>query len=273
MEDNNFAFNMEMSNRRRRHIMWRVTQLIFLALAADVAVLLVEFAAGLDPFMDFQQRPVLYLYMLVGTIVAFGVFGAVLGSREALLEEMALRDSLTGLLNSRYLHARLREELASAKRHDRPTSFVLFDIDHFKKINDEYGHPVGDQVLQLIGKTMLSTIRTGEIAARVGGEEFALLLPGTPVREAAVAVERFREAIGQAAVSINNGKRIKVTVSAGVACVTDDPQDADSLYALADSALYQAKKQGRDRMIIGTPNHRLPIGPDIRDVNTSKEMT
>jgi diguanylate cyclase (GGDEF)-like protein len=118
--------------------------------------------------------------VFLGTIVVFGTFGAVWGFREALLDEMAHQDSLTGLLNRRFLHGRLREELASAKRHGRLTSFALFDIDHFKKVNDEYGHTVGDHVLQLIGKAIRSTLRTGEIAARVGGEEFAPLLPGTP---------------------------------------------------------------------------------------------
>ena len=101
------------------------------------------------------------------------------GSREDLLEEMALRDSLTGLFNARYLQMRLEEELAAAKRHRTPVSLVLFDIDHFKRVNDEHGHPVGDRMLRLIGRTILSKLREGETAARVGGEEFALLMPHT----------------------------------------------------------------------------------------------
>jgi diguanylate cyclase (GGDEF)-like protein len=273
MRDEISDFKIIGSSRRRRHIVIRVTQLVLLAVAADIAVLVVEFAVGLDPFADFQQRPVLYLYMFVGTIVIFGVFGAVLGSREAQLEEMAFRDSLTGLLNSRSLHMRLREELASTKRHERPTSFVLFDIDHFKQVNDKYGHPIGDKVLQLIGETIRSTLREGEIAARVGGEEFALLLPFTSIDRARVAAERIREAISKESLRLKNGQQLSVTVSAGVACVNDhEDQDSAAIYSLADLALYKAKKQGRNRVVIGTSNDRSPNGTDGEVVDKYPEL-
>ena len=249
---------------RRRHLMMRrIAQLVFLAVTADLAVLLAEFVSGVDPLVDFHQHPFLYLYLFLGTIVAFGVFGALLGSREALLKEMALRDSLTGLLNSRYLHVRLQEELASAKRHERPTSIVLFDIDHFKKVNDKYGHPVGDQALQLIGKTIQSTLREGEIAARVGGEEFALLLPSTSAELAAAAAERIRRSVGEVAVRTKNDQALTVTMSAGVACANHyDAQDAAALYSRADQALYRAKEQGRDRVIVETTIDLFPIRPN-----------
>ena len=211
----------------------------------------VELAFGLNPLTDIVQRPFLHLYVFLGTMVAFGVFGAMVGSREDLLEAMALRDSLTGLFNARYLQMRLGEELAAAKRHRSPVSFVLFDIDHFKRVNDEHGHPVGDRMLRLIGRSILSKLRVGETAARVGGEEFAMLLPHTSAKNAAIGAERIRQAIGQTTLETDSGHNISVTVSAGVACATDPATySAETIYRLADQALYQAKEQGRNRAVI-----------------------
>ena len=124
-----------------RHRNRRMVQFILLAVAADVGLVCIELAIGLNPLTDIAQRPFLYLYVFLGTIVAFGAFGAMVGSREDLLEGMALRDSLTGLFNARYMQMRLNEELAAAKRHRTPVSYVLFDIDHFKRVNDDHGHP------------------------------------------------------------------------------------------------------------------------------------
>lgn len=229
----------------------RVAQFSLLAVAADVGLLCVELAFGLNPLTDIAQRPFLYLYVLLGTIVTFGVFGAMVGSREDLLEEMALRDSLTGLFNARYLQMRLGEELAAAKRHRTPVSYVLFDIDHFKQVNDDHGHPVGDRMLRLIGRTILSKLREGETAARVGGEEFALLLPHTSAKNAVMGAERIREAIGQTALETDSGHKLSVTVSAGVACIMDhETHSKETIYRLADQALYQAKEQGRNRVVI-----------------------
>ncbi len=220
-------------------------------MAADVGLVCVELAFGLNPLADIVQRPFLYLYLFFGTIAAFGVFGAMVGSREDLLEEMALRDSVTGLFNARYLQMRLQEELAAAKRHRTPVSLVLFDIDRFKRVNDDHGHPVGDRMLRLIGRTILSKLREGETVARVGGEEFALLLPHTSAKNAAMGADRIREAIGQTKLKTGSGRKLTVTVSAGVACTTDPAtRNAEAIYRLADQALYQAKKQGRNRVVI-----------------------
>jgi diguanylate cyclase (GGDEF)-like protein len=251
------------SSRRRRHVVRRVLQLVGLALLSDVAIIAAELIAGMDPIADFEQRPVLYLYMLLGTIVAFGVFGAVLGSREALLEERAIRDPLTGLFNSGYFHARLRQALASAQRLRTPLALVLFDADHFKRINDVHGHPVGDQVLRAIGATLEAQLRTGEIGARVGGEEFALLLPGTSAETAAAAAERIRRAIQQQVAVPGRVEPRTVTVSAGVACVapgqTSPPAE---IYQRADQALYQAKRAGRDRVVIAAAGDPASGGAD-----------
>lgn len=236
---------------RRRHVTRRVLHLIALAIIADLGVLIAELLAGMDPIADFAQRPILYLHMLLGTIVAFGIFGAVLGSREARLEEWAITDQLTGLFNSRYFHERLRQSLASARRQRAPLSLVLLDADHFKRINDQHGHPTGDSVLQSIGATLSSQLRTGEVGARVGGEEFALLLPATPVEQAAVAAERIRVAISREVEIPGRGEPRTVTLSAGVAGIeVDGSADPAELYKRADRALYRAKREGRDRVAI-----------------------
>ena len=115
------------------------------------------------------------------------------------------RDSLTELFNARYLQMRLGEELAVAKRHRTPVSYVLYDIDHFKRVNDEHGHPVGNRMLRLIGRTILPKLREGETVARVGGEEFALLVPHTSTKNAAMGAERIRKAIGQTTLETDSG--------------------------------------------------------------------
>ena len=235
------------SRRRNR----RMVQFILLAVVADVGLLCTELAIGLNPITDMVQRPFLHLYVFFGTIVAFGILGAMVGSREDLLEEMALRDSLTGLFNARYLQVRLEEELAAANRHRIPVSYVLFDIDHYKQVNDKHGHPVGDRMLRLIGRTILSKLREGETVARVGGEEFALLLPHTSAKNAVIGAERIRQAISQVTLETDSGHKLSVTMSAGVACTTNHAtHSAETIYRLADQALYQAKKQGRNRVVI-----------------------
>ena len=229
----------------------RMVQFALLAVAADIGFVCVELAFGLNPLADMAQHPFLYLYIFLGTMLAFGIFGAMVGSREDLLEEMALRDSLTGLFNARYLQMRLDEELAAGRRNQTLLSLVLFDIDHFKRVNDDHGHPVGDRMLQLIGRTILSKQREGETVARVGGEEFALLLRNTSAKNAAMGAERIRQAISQTTLETDSGGKLAVTVSAGVACTMDHAaHDAESIYRLADQALYQAKEQGRNRVVI-----------------------
>jgi diguanylate cyclase (GGDEF)-like protein len=236
-------------HRRKRNR--RIVQFILLAILGDVGLIGIELAMGLNPITDITQRPFLYIYVFSVTIAAFGVFGAMVGSREDLLEEMALRDSLTGLFNARYLQMRMKEELAAAKRYRTPVSFVLFDIDHFKRINDDFGHPVGDRVLQQVGQLIQSELREGEIAARVGGEEFALLLPHTSAINAANGTERILKTIGQTAFETDDSNKLTVTVSAGVVCTRDHgTHSAESIYHIADQALYEAKESGRNKAVI-----------------------
>lgn len=220
---------------------------MLLALAADIGLVIIELAVGLDPFLDFRRSPFVYSYFFCLTMIVFGVFGIMIGSREDLLKKMALTDTLTGLFNSRYLWIRLKEEIVSAKRYKTPLSIIAFDIDFFKKVNDNLGHPAGDKALQHFGNVLQTQIRKSDIAARVGGEEFVILLPHTTAKTAADIAERIRKLIKQINMKTGAGKKFNITVSAGVVCTTDYvDHNAEEIYALADQALYNAKKHGRD---------------------------
>jgi diguanylate cyclase (GGDEF)-like protein/PAS domain S-box-containing protein len=160
------------------------------------------------------------------------------------LERLATTDSLTGLANRHVLQQALEQEVARAQRHRLPLALILLDLDHFKQINDRHGHPVGDMVLREVAQRLDRVMRAGEVLARLGGEEFAWLLPGTDVEGALTAADRGREAISGPAF----GAVGRITISAGVG-VLGDAVDGEQLYQLADRALYEAKQHGRDRTV------------------------
>ncbi|BCR03425.1 hypothetical protein DESUT3_04940 [Desulfuromonas versatilis] len=165
------------------------------------------------------------------------------------LREMAFKDGLTGLFNHRYFQELMDKELSRAVRYERPFSLVLFDIDHFKKINDTYGHPRGDIVLKTMGAMIGKFMRTADIAARYGGEEFAVVLPETDIKGARVMAERLRRGIEQNEV-LAEGETIRVTVSIGITSfVPGMPiKGKAEMIDAADRALYQSKRQGRNRV-------------------------
>jgi diguanylate cyclase (GGDEF)-like protein len=166
------------------------------------------------------------------------------------LLEGAVRDGLTHAFNKRHLLERLAPELAFAKRHSTPLSLVMLDVDHFKRVNDSFGHPAGDTVLVELAKAVQATIRKEDLFARFGGEEFAILCRSVDVANAAILAERVREIVA-ALVIEHEGQRIPITISLGVAGLHENTDTPEKLIAAADAALYQAKQTGRNRVVIG----------------------
>lgn len=160
------------------------------------------------------------------------------------LDELARVDSLTGCLNHRGFRERLDGEAAVVERARQPLALLHLDLDHFKRINDTFGHPAGDEVLAAVGAELAGVARRSDVVARVGGEEFALLLPDTGVARAREVAERLRRAIR--AIDHPAG----ATASIGVSCLPETARNQDELVATADRALYEAKRAGRNRVVV-----------------------
>ncbi|MBI3562170.1 MAG: diguanylate cyclase [Gammaproteobacteria bacterium] len=163
------------------------------------------------------------------------------------LENMATTDSLTGLLNRQAFMHRAEQEFSRARRFSRPLSMVMIDVDHFKSINDEYGHAVGDQVLRAMGKVCQARLRDSDCLGRVGGEEFVLLLPDTPQANAMYVAERMRESLVNSPMRLDN-LVLSITASFGVASLRDEDIDFNTVLARADAAMYNAKHGGRNQV-------------------------
>ena len=160
----------------------------------------------------------------------------------------AVIDGLTGMLNRRALEQRLDELAAQARVSGSPIAMIAGDLDHFKRVNDEHGHAVGDAVLVDVAYRMRKELRAFDLAYRVGGEEFLIVLPGASVDDAAVIAERLREVVSEAPIA-----GLTVTMSFGVASSTGGAFDRRAVLAEADAALYEAKANGRDRVwVAGT---------------------
>ncbi len=169
-----------------------------------------------------------------------------------LLATRANLDGLTGLWNRAYFGLRFEEEMAAARRYGRSVSLLLFDLDHFKRFNDDYGHPFGDLVLQRTGEVLLSLLRVTDTPCRYGGEEFAVILTETDLAGAVRTAERVQEALRWINLPQKMGADVRVTASFGVSCTSlfGEPRALSSglMLELADQALYRAKQAGRDRV-------------------------
>ena len=165
-------------------------------------------------------------------------------------EQLAVMDSLTGLYNRRFLDAELQLELDRSARSHVPVGVLLCDLDHFKQINDEHGHLVGDNVLREVARRLLNAVRNGDLVARYGGEEFVVLLPGGGKEKLREIGERCRRAFEEAPFQLPHNYEAAVTISIGGACWPDDANTPRGLVGAADAALYRAKAAGRNRIIL-----------------------
>jgi diguanylate cyclase (GGDEF)-like protein len=192
------------------------------------------------------------IQLAAGTIIMFSHQEDLEVQAEQRLYASAVLDPLTGLHNRRHLDARLKSEFAFANRHQTPLSVLLIDIDHFKKINDTYGHPGGDVALRALSERLQKTVRTEDIVARYGGEEFAVIARGIESTGAMLLAERIREVAAKIQVT-HEDATIKFTISVGVTTMTRE-RIFDSVAAIlkaADDALYKAKEGGRNRCVRG----------------------
>jgi len=164
------------------------------------------------------------------------------------LQSAATTDELTGLYNRRAMEERLEAEISRAQRHQLRTSIVLIDVDHFKSVNDTYGHPVGDQVLRGVARALSKEARGTDLVARYGGEEFAVVMPETDAPGGRIIAERIREKVAALVFATELGQ-LRVTVSLGVATFPDDGRRKAELVELCDACLYHAKRGGRNRTV------------------------
>ena len=170
-----------------------------------------------------------------------------LASATTRLRDLALTDSLTQLANRRHFNMRLEEEFARARRYQQPLSIVMLDIDHFKQINDQYGHSAGDQALRILADSCRVTLRETDFLARTGGEEFIILMPNTMLEEAATSAERLRQHIATKSVPADTGI-FQITVSLGITSLNPEDSSPEKLLKRVDEALYHAKGAGRNRV-------------------------
>lgn len=174
-------------------------------------------------------------------------------SEEKLISQ-AIRDSLTGLFNRRYLEESLEREISKANRHGNPLTIIMLDADHFKQFNDTYGHLAGDVVLRNLGEQLVKYSRKEDIACRYGGEEFVLVLPETNLNVAYQRAEDLRSVIENDKKMIYKDKELPiVTISLGIAVFPADGETVNELMNAADNALYEAKEQGRNRVVVYKP--------------------
>jgi two-component system cell cycle response regulator len=201
--------------------------------------------------VDYVGKPFEYEELLARVTAALRIKATqdALRARQQELETLASTDPLTGLFNRRFFDERIAQEVARARRYHHPLAFAMLDLDHFKQINDRYGHAAGDRALRLLADVVRTELRVPDVAVRWGGEEFLLILPETDRDRAGLLVERIRERLLSLPLTIN-GESVPLRVSGGVAqlrldCRLDDPIER------ADQALLRAKRDGRDRVCLG----------------------
>lgn len=203
--------------------------------AADIAAY-----GTFDPGVQIERIATLLLFALVCRSIVDWALD---------LRHSAVHDVLTGLLNRRTFEARLRDELLARGRSGQPVSVAMLDVDNFKQINDRFGHGAGDRVLKGVAEAVRQAVRRSDVVARWGGEEFAVVLPETPIADAAAKVEAIRAHLAGTALQVDRHHEVRLTVSAGVASAPADGTTLEALTQAADDRLLEAKRAGRDRVV------------------------
>ena len=226
----------------------RFTHVLMLSARGETEAKVTGLETGAD---DYLVKPVEPVELTARVRVGLRLQKALvdLAAKNEILEKLALTDPLTGLANRRAFQEALEAELARVARHGRPAAVLLLDLDHFKAVNDTWGHAVGDEVLAGFAQILRRGCRRGDLAARIGGEEFALLLPATGLAPALAVGERIRRATEWR--PLGRSAQVPVTVSVGVASTEGLPAPPDTLELVprADAALYRAKGEGRNRVV------------------------
>jgi diguanylate cyclase (GGDEF)-like protein len=220
-----------------------------LSAASPLGWIIIQFMTGREPFSEEHFDSLLYWYMSIASAVVFSILGYAIGKRELMITDLALTDGLTSLYNKRYFSSRLEQEFERHLRSHSPMAIIQMDIDFFKKINDNFGHQAGDEVLKKIALLIKENCRKNEIAARVGGEEVCIIAFDCEEIEANQLAERIRKKIKDMDFT-SLGIASPITASFGVAYADSTTKSAQDLYQHADEALYIAKKTGRDKVCL-----------------------
>jgi len=231
----------------------------------QTAMMVIFIIAYLCYLIAFWDRSVVFSDLIVPVVFMLGSLfvwqtarvsqqTAIDVKRITFLEHENIIDALTGVYNRRYIERRLREELARARRFETPLSVLLLDIDHFKQVNDTYGHQAGDLVLAQVGNLMHQSVREADIVARYGGEEFLIIAPNTAAFNATAIASRLLTGIGSHEFTVpdSRGRRqvVRITVSIGLTDVGSGDDEVIKCVSRADEALYQAKHEGRNRFVV-----------------------
>jgi diguanylate cyclase len=212
---------------------------------------LMQQSCNMGPIRD-ENGSIAYICNTVRDVTDIAIY-------EQRLIEMNMKDGLTGIYNRRFLSTRLKEEVDRFRRYRNDLSLFMFDLDHFKVVNDTYGHLFGDYILQAVTALIGSLIRSSDILTRYGGEEFCCVLPETDLSKAALIAERCRRAVAKNLFHFQ-GITARVTISIGVAQVYEEISTPEKLIDQADQALYMAKKGGRDQVSIASNQQANEVG-------------
>jgi diguanylate cyclase (GGDEF)-like protein len=221
----------------RQDARFALTPIVFLTHHDSVADQIEALSAGADHFITEPVDRELLIHLVVTR-----------AERGRRLREMVHRDGLTGLLNHATLMAELEHAVEYARRHGESFAFMMIDVDHFKRVNDRYGHLAGDQVLLHVARVFQTTARASDLIGRYGGEEFGMILRRTDRAGAGILANKLRTALAEQPAVVGAGEQIPVRVCIGIAAYPDDASSASDLALLADGALYRAKAGGRDRV-------------------------